>query len=100
VGGYDRDRFGTLLLQEGARRVYDWKVPDDVPFDSVYQNASTAAIEARIDGCAAGQPDSCGLASIGSGSATGRLQAFAWQGEVDMDLLKTLADAEAAPKSG
>ena len=95
VGGYDRDRFGALLLQEGARRVYAWSVPDEVPYDSVYQDASTAAIEARIDGCAAGQPDTCGFASAASTTVTGRFQAFAWQGEVDLDLLKAPADGAA-----
>lgn len=96
VGGYDRDRVGALLLQEGGRRVYVWSVPDEVPVDSVYQEESTTAIEPRIDGCAAGQPDTCGFASLASTTVHGRLQAFAWEGEVDLELLKTLADGGTA----
>ena len=95
VGGHDRDRPGTLVLEEGARRVYLWKVPDEVPHDSVYQETSTTAVEPRIDACVTGQPDTCGFASVLSGSTTARLQAFAWQGEVDLALLKALADGGA-----
>jgi hypothetical protein len=97
VGGFDRDRVGTLLLQEGGRRVYVWSVPDEVPVDSVYQEESTTAIEPRIDGCLPDQPDTCGFASLASTTVHGRFQAFAWQGEVDLELLKTLADAAPAP---
>lgn len=93
VGGYERDRFGTLLAEEGARRVYGWRVPDEVPEDSVYAETSTTGIEPRIDACT---PDgTCGAASIASGSAAARIQAFAWKGEVDLALLDSLAGAPA-----
>lgn len=95
VGGYERTRFGELLFEEGGRRVYVWSVPDDVPEDSVYANASTSMVQGRIDACATGDAGgpSCGLAGIASQSATARLQAFAWKGEVDEEMLRTLADA-------
>ena len=95
VGGYERTRFGSLLLEEGPRRVYVWAVPDDAPEDSVYANASTSMVAGRIDACTVGDEGgpSCGLASVASQSATARLQAFAWKGEVDEGLLRTLSDA-------
>ena len=91
VGGFERERIGTLLNAEGARRIYDWKVPSEVPEDSVYANVSSTRIDPRIDGCAAGQDSTCGLASIAAGSATARILAVAWQGEVDLALLDQIA---------
>lgn len=96
VGGYERQRFGTLIHEEGARRVYSWTVPDEVSPDSVYADASTTTIDPRIDACIEGQPGSCGTVSILSGSATARLQAFAWQDDVDLDLLTSIAGPPAS----
>lgn len=93
VGGYDRTYFGELLHEDGARRIYGWTVPDEVPEDSVYANASSTTVNGRIDACAVGDAGrlTCGFASIASNKASARLQAFAWKDEVDLDLLATLA---------
>lgn len=91
VGGYERQRAGELILREGERSAYAWRVPDDVPFDSVYANASTTGIDPRIDACAAGQEATCGFASLASGSVGARLLALAWKGDVDLETLKRIA---------
>lgn len=92
VGGFERDRLGTLLHEEGGRRIYVWSVPDEVPEDSVYADVSTTGIEGRIDACATGDAGgpTCGYASMVSGSATARLFVHAWQGDVDVELLSGL----------
>lgn len=93
VGGYERERFGTPIFEEGARHVYRWSVPDEVPEDSVYANISSTFIAPRIDACAAGDAGgpSCGTMSIGSSSVKARVQVFAFEGDVDLDLLKAIA---------
>lgn len=89
VGGYARDRIGNLTYEEGQRRVYSWSVPDEVPEDSVYAEASTTMVEPRITACT---PDgTCDVASIASTSITARVQAFAWNRDVDLDQLTALA---------
>jgi hypothetical protein len=89
VGGYERDRFGVLAHEEGQRRIYTWAVPDEVPEDSVYAEASTTEVEPRITACT---PDgTCDLASIASTSITARVQAFSGNGELDVAALSALA---------
>lgn len=89
VGGYARDRIGNVTFEDGQRRVYSWRVPDEVPEDSVYGNVSTTMIEPRITACT---PDgTCDLASIASTSITARVQTFSWKDAADVALLTTLA---------
>ncbi|HEX2022139.1 MAG TPA: hypothetical protein VHH36_05460 [Candidatus Thermoplasmatota archaeon] len=93
VGGYERQRVGEEILHEGARRVYAWSVPEEVPPDSVYADVSTTQVDPRINACAAGDANgsTCGFASVASGTASARLLVLAWQGEVDLDVLRAIA---------
>lgn len=91
VGGFARERLGNLTLVDGARRVYSWSVPNEVPEDSVYANVSTTQINPRIDACAVGAGEAtCGIASLASTSVTAHVIALAWKGKPDEAVLKTL----------
>jgi hypothetical protein len=92
VGGFERERFGNMTFHDGARRVYTFAVPTEVPEDSVYANRSTTQIDPRIEGCVAGADESsCGVASIASTTVTARVLVLAWHGDVDNALLKKIA---------